>query len=153
MVLPVLTLILLGVMQFGLLFWSQVTLVQIARDTGRWAASQGWSCGGLNPVDPNAGANIADQANRVAARSTLFGWHTTANRLTLSSGPTYTNGPPPASGGGICPPITNQEVWAVSFELAHTVPVFIPFLADNGCSPECRHTLNAEVQFRMEPRP
>lgn len=150
LVLPVLVLIMLGVMQFGILFWSQITLTQIARDTGRWTVSQGWDCGGSVPVDPTAGAQITAQANAIAQRSTLFAW-SASNQLVLTAGPTYTDGPP--AGAIKCPPLTNQEVWNVSFEISHTVPVFIPFIATNGCSGGCERTLNTEVQFRMEPRP
>lgn len=150
LVLPVLVLIMLGVMQFGILFWSQITLTQIARDTGRWAVSQGWGCGGSAPVEPTAGAQILGQANAIADRSTLFAW-SASNQLVMSAGPTYTNGPP--AGGVKCPPLTNQEVWNITFELSHTVPVFIPFIATNGCAGGCERTLNTEVQFRMEPKP
>ena len=149
LVLPLLVLILMGVMQFGILFWSQITLTQIARDTGRWAVSQGWACGGSNPESGASAANISAQANAIANRSTLFGW-SASNPLTLTGDdPDYIG-----SGGAVaCPPLTNQEVWNISFELNHTVPVFIPFLATNGCAGGCERTLNTEVQFRMEPRP
>ena len=39
-ILPVFVLFLAGVIQFGILFWAQNTLTQIARDTGRWASTQ-----------------------------------------------------------------------------------------------------------------
>ncbi|HEX5147885.1 MAG TPA: TadE family protein, partial [Candidatus Limnocylindrales bacterium] len=39
-VFPVLFLIVAAIIQFGLIFWSQNTLTQVARDTGRWAATQ-----------------------------------------------------------------------------------------------------------------
>ena len=150
LVLPVLVLIMLGVMQFGILFWTQITLTQIARDTGRWTVSQGWSCGGTQPVDAAAGTNILAQANAIANRSTLFAWSAT-NPLTFASGPTYTNGPP--GGGTKCPPLTNQEVWNITFELQHDVPIFVPFIATNGCAGGCERALTSEVTFRMEPRP
>jgi Flp pilus assembly protein TadG len=137
LVLPLLVLILMGVMQFGLLFWTQITLTQIARDTGRWVASQ--------PTCVPATVNVGGQANAIAAKSTLFGWGA-GNQITLSSGPTYTNlTPPPGTSAG-CPPADNREIWNVSFELAHTVPVFMPMLGSTW-------TLRSEVQFRMEPGP
>src|SRR6185437_3612632 len=39
-VFPVMFLIVAAIIQFGLIFWAQNTLTQIARDTGRWAATQ-----------------------------------------------------------------------------------------------------------------
>ena len=149
LVLPVLVLIMVGVMQFGILFWTQITLTQIARDTGRWAVSQGWACGGSTPEDAASATNVAAQANLIAQRSTLFGW-SASNRLTLTGDdPDYTF----SAGATRCPPLTNQEVWNISFELNHTVPVFLPLIADNGCAGGCARTLTSEVQFRMEPRP
>ncbi len=144
LVLPLLVLIMTGVMQFGLLFWTQITLTQIARDTGRWTSTQIWTC---SPVAATAGTQVATQANLVAQRSTLFGW-SASNQVALSSGPTYT-----AVTGIVCPPDDNQQIWNVSFKLSHTVPVFIPFVATNGCVGGCARTLTSEVQFRMEPAP
>lgn len=137
LVLPLLVLIMMGVMQFGLLFWTQITLTQIARDTGRWVASQE-SC-------VPATVNVGGQANLIAARSTLFGWGA-SNPIGLSSGPTYTNLTPLPHTSTGCPPADNREVWNVTFELSHTVPVFMPLLGET-------FTLRSEVQFRMEPAP
>lgn len=149
LVLPVLVLIMLGVMQFGILFWTQITLTQVARDTGRWVASQTWACdGSLN--SGTATAAIAAQANLVANRSTLFGWGP-SSQLTVTE-LTYTE---VTRGAGAlvpeCPPIDNTHVWNVTFQINHTVPVFMPLVADSGC-PSCR-VMRSEVQFRMEPQP
>ena len=137
LVLPLLVLIMMGVMQFGLLFWAQITLTQVARDTGRWAASQD-SC---NP----ATVNIASQANAIAAKSTLFGW-SASNPIAISTGPTWTDRTPLPYNSVDCPPDDNREIWDISFELSHTVPVFLPVFGDT-------FTLRSEVQFRMEPAP
>jgi hypothetical protein len=127
----------MGVMQFGLLFWAQITLTQIARDTGRWVASQE-SCN-------SAAVNVGGQANAIAARSTLFGW-SAGNQLAVSAGPTWVDMTPPPGSSTPCPPDDNREIWNVTFELSHTVPVFLPVLGDTW-------TLRSEVQFRMEPAP
>ena len=136
LVLPLLVLILMGVMQFGLLFWAQITLTQIARETGRWVASQE-NC-------QAATVNVAGQANAIAANSTLFGWGA-SNPLSVSAGPTWTDLTP---GGAVtpCPPDDNRDIFNVTFELSHTVPVFLPVLGETW-------TLRSEVQFRMEPAP
>ena len=135
LVLPLLVLIMTGIMQFGLLFWAQITLTQVARDTGRWAVSQE-ACSA-------ATVNIAGQANAIAQRSTLFGW-SAANPITVSAGPTWTDSTP---GGALpCPPDDNRDIYHINFELSHTVPVFLPMLGPT-------FTLRSEVQFRMEPAP
>lgn len=136
LVLPLLVLIMTGIMQFGLLFWAQITLTQVARDTGRWAVSQE-SC------DPaSMSVNIAAQANAIADRSTLFGW-SLANPITVS-GLTYPDATP---GGALpCPPDDNREIYHINFELEHDVPVFLPGFGNTW-------TLHSEVQFRMEPAP
>ena len=36
LVFPILMIILGGIIQFGIIFWAQNTLTQVARDTGRW---------------------------------------------------------------------------------------------------------------------
>lgn len=136
LVLPLLVLILTGVMQFGLLFWAQITLTQIARDTGRWAVSQ--------EACSSATVNIASQANAIAAKSTLFGWGA-SNPLVISAGPTWTDVTP---GGAAtpCPPDDNRDIFNITFELEHDVPVFLPGFGNTW-------TLHSEVQFRMEPAP
>ena len=59
-VLPVLVLVIGGIIQFGAIFWSQQTLTQIVRDTGRWAATQ-TTCNDVSAV--------AATANSIAANS------------------------------------------------------------------------------------
>ena len=147
LVLPILVMIMLGVMQFGILFWTQITLTQVARDTGRWTSTQVWTCA-EGPVNSAAAAQVAAQANLIAQRSTLFGWSPT-NQVTLASGPTYDE----VAGTQVCPPDDNQQVWNVTFELSHDVVVFLPFVATNGCNPGCERALTSEVQFRVEPAP
>lgn len=125
-VFPVLMIILGGIIQFGILFWGQNTLTQIARDTGRWAASQ-ITC----PTD----TTVAPTANAIAATSSLIGYQTAAD-LTVSV----------SMSGDPCPVTDNQHVAYVTITLTHTVPVFFPWIPGNG-------TLTTSAQFRMEPAP
>jgi Flp pilus assembly protein TadG len=138
LVLPILILVLLGIMQFGLLFWSQITLSQVARDTGRWAATQTYS-----PCS-NGAAAVQTQATAIAGTSSLFAFPdypvTAPVSWTLSSG------------AAACPPPDNQTVWYVNITLSHNVPIILPFLADT-CTPSCTKTLGTTVQYRMEPLP
>ena len=77
---PILFLLVGGIIQFGLIFWSEQTLTQIARDTGRWAATQ-TSCSDR--------AAVASTANTIAGNSSLFGygsnWAASASDTSSSS--------------------------------------------------------------------
>ena len=121
---PVLMIIIGGIIQFGIIFWGQNTLTQIARDTGRWAASQ-TTC-------PTT-ANVISTANAIAANSSLIGYPASGIGLNVTT-------------SGTCPPANNQEVGYVRIELAHTVPVFFPWIPGNG-------NLSTSAEFRMEPAP
>jgi Flp pilus assembly protein TadG len=123
-VFPVLMLILGGIIQFGIIFWGQNTLTQIARDTGRWASTQ--------PICPTT-TNVTPTANLIAAASSLIGYQTSAD-LGVSV----------AMSGDPCPVATNAKVAYVTITLTHQVPLFFPFVPGNG-------NLSTSAQFRMEP--
>ena len=128
-VFPVLMLILGGIIQFGIIFWGQNTLTQIARDTGRWAATQ-QACT-TPPVD------VLGTAKSIAATSSLIG---------NSSGWTSPANVDVSWSGTPCPPNNNQNVAYVTITLHHQVPIFFPFVPGNG-------SLATSAQFRMEPKP
>jgi Flp pilus assembly protein TadG len=139
LVLPLLVLILLGIMQFGLLFWGQITLTQVARDAGRWAATQ-------EACDTAANrAALAAQASAIAVESSLYGYDGGAD-------PDLTITPSWAPNASPCPPADNSGVEWVTIGMTYRVDVFLPLIADT-CTPTCQRTLTTEVQFRMEPAP
>lgn len=138
-VLPLLVLILLGVMQFGLLFWGQITLTQVARDTGRWAATQQECDTADNRVA------LDTQARAIALESQLFGYDGGAD-------PNLTITPSWAPNADPCPPVDNTGIEWVTILMTYRVDVFLPLAADT-CTPVCQRTLTTEVQFRMEPEP
>jgi hypothetical protein len=143
LVLPLLLLIIFGIIQFGLLFWTQITLTQIARDAGRWAATQAGCADGTGADQ----ADVTGEAKRIADESWLFAYGgPTDPNLTVTA--TWDPSPPPDP----CPPADNQSVVWVRIGMNHTVPTFLPLLADT-CSPSCQRTLTTSVQFRMEPEP
>jgi len=113
-----------GIIQFGIIFWGQNTLTQIARDTGRWAASQ-LTC-------PTT-ASVQTTANNIAASSSLIGYTGGNIPLTVTT-------------SGTCPPTSNQQVGFVTISLTHQVPVFFPWVPGNG-------NLATSAEFRMEPAP
>lgn len=130
-VFPVMFLIVAAIIQFGLIFWAQNTLTQIARDTGRWAATQ-QDC---NPASATPGVVAA--ANSLAGSSALFGYRPVPGWSSPTNVTVSWSGAP-------CPPNSNQQVAWVTIRLTHQVPIFFPFLPVSD-------TLSTEAEFRMEP--
>lgn len=128
-VFPVLMLIIGGIIQFGIIFWGQNTLNQVARDTGRWAASQ-QTCGGAMV------GQIRTTARTIASRSSLIGYTAWPD---ANIGVSW-------SGATPCPPNNNQQTAWVQITLRHSVPIFFPFVPGNG-------NISTSTEFRMEPTP
>ena len=130
-VFPIMFLIIAAIIQYGLIFWSQNTLTQVARDTGRWAATQ-QECN-----TSAATTGIVGTANQLAATSSLFGytggWTSPTNVVV-----TWT------TASGTCPPTGNTQVSFVQITLKHQVPMFFPFLPVSN-------NLTTSAEFRMEP--
>jgi Flp pilus assembly protein TadG len=124
LVFPVLMLILGAIIQFGVIFWGQNTLTQVARDTGRWASTQ-TTC-------PTT-ATVQSTADAIASQSSLIGYPASGIGLAVST-------------SGTCPPTNNQQVGYVTIVLTHNVPLFFPWIPSNG-------TISTQAQFRMEPQP
>jgi hypothetical protein len=125
-----------AIVQFGIIFWGQNTLTQVARDTGRWASTQnGCSTGTVN---------VLTTAKSIAASSSLIGtsssWTSPANVDTTWSGDAGAPIPSP------CPPSNNQVVAFVTITIHHRVPIFFPWIPGDG-------NLTTVAQFRMEPHP
>jgi hypothetical protein len=134
LVFPVLMLIVAAIIQFGIIFCGQNTLTQVARDTGRWAASQ-VGC-------DTTSVNVLNTAKSIASSSSLIGnssgWTYGSGNNVFAEWATVT--------GTDCPPKDNQDVDYVTITLRHQVPVFFPWLPGNG-------NLTTSAQFRMEPKP
>lgn len=137
LVFPLLFLLVAAIIQFGMLFWAQNTLTQIARDTGRWAATQQKDCT-PGAADPALVTDVIAKANEIAAASSLFGYSTAWGPGNVDV--TWTVDDPSFS----CPPTGNQEVAFVHIGINHDVPIFFPFLPISG-------HLTTEAEFRMEP--
>lgn len=117
-----------GIIQFGIIFWGQNTLTQVARDTGRWASTQ-VACPTTSSVLPTA--------NTIAGQSSLIGytagsWNATNVNVAISGDP--------------CPVVSNAKVAYVTVTITHRVPIFFPFVPGNG-------NISTSAQFRMEPAP
>lgn len=129
LVFPILFLVFAAIIQFGLIFWTQNTLTQVARDTGRYASTQ-QACN-----TAAARTDILNQAKAIASNSALLGydgtWTSPANVDVQWSGAT-------------CPPVGNQQVAFVRITIHHRAPVFFTFLPVSG-------DLTTQAEFRMEP--
>lgn len=141
---PILLLLVGGIVQFGILFWGQNTLNQVARDTGRWAATSQLVCAGTATETDAAATAVVNRANAIAAQSSLIGYAdgswTSPENVQVSW--QDSNGVVPATAP--CPPNSNAEVRWVTVEINHHVPVIFPWIPGNG-------DLHTSTQFRMEP--
>ena len=138
LVMPVMFMVIAGIIQFGLIFWSQQSLTQIARDAGRWAATQTF-CDGNSSL-------VTQTANDIAENSMLFGysagqWSDGGTGATNKVAVTWT-----ADSGQACPPASNQDEAWVQVTIDHQIPVFFPFIPGDG-------QISTTAEFRMEPEP
>jgi Flp pilus assembly protein TadG len=106
-VFPIFMLILAGIIQLGVILWGQNTLNQLARDTGRYAAT----------LCPPAG---------VTAAQTMF---TTLS--TQAGGPWRNQTSVVAYSSTTCPIDNTTDVW-VTVTASFDAPVFFPVIPGNG---------------------
>ena len=132
-VFPVMFLLVAGILQYGLIFWAQNTLTQVARDTGRWAATQQVCNTGA------ATTGVVNTANSIAGSSALFGYSSGSWTSPTNVAVSWT------IDSGTCPPTANTQVSYVTIVLHHTIPLFFPWL------PGVNGNLTTQAQFRMEP--
>jgi Flp pilus assembly protein TadG len=144
-----------GLVQFGIILWTQNTITQVARDTARWAVTQS-----TNPCDsPASRTAVAGAANQLALGASMVDyspgmWSSASNIDALGS-----------EGVGVdwqsddstfaedCPPSDNATVWTVRIKVNHVVPIFIPgleFIAPACGSPG--FCLTSTTELRMEPK-
>lgn len=122
-----------AIVQFGVIFWGQNTLTQIARDTGRWASTQ-------NGCDTTS-VNVLATAKSIAASSSLIGSSSGWGPTDVVATWTTPDSPAPP-----CPPANNTQTWYVNITIHHRVPIFFPWIPGDG-------NLTTIAQFRMEPHP
>jgi hypothetical protein len=143
-----------GIVQFGVILWSQNTITQVARDTARYAVTLSDS-----PCDPVARPEVAAAADQLAVASSL---------MSYTSG-LWSSAPDIASlgteGVGVdwivptgyfdkdCPPSDNKIAVDVRIQINHVVPIFLPGL--QFVAPPCPgggFCLTTETEQRMEPK-
>lgn len=175
LILPILLMLVGGIIQYGVIFSTKHSLIQVGRDVGRWAATQSTDAAG-NPL-PTCRALATDsppqplaQANLIAQQSQLMAyadgvWNTT-NFTAYPLGtpmpapdPTLTEGVEVAwtIDSGVCPPASPAtDVAWVTVRLTHRAPVLLPgfpYLPGLGTcdSSGCYFVIRTTAEFRIEP--
>jgi Flp pilus assembly protein TadG len=169
LILPLLLMLVAGIIQYGVIFATKHALIQVARDTGRWAATQAYapcsSAATASPPEP------VSEADTIAQQSRLMGYATGEwNAGTLTAYPDNTPLPaePPNSEGvevvwsyavgQPCPTVDSTNVAWVTIRLVHRAPVLLPgfpYLPGLGTcdSSGCYLAVTTTARFRMEARP
>lgn len=166
-ILPIILVLTGGIIQLGTVIATKHSLIQIGRDVGRWAATQG-----VAPCEDLADDNQpAVRADEIAIESRLMGY--TAGTWT-GNFTSYGTSPMPSAGpvvpgievawerdaDGNCPPADSTKAAFVTVRLAHAAPVLLPgfdlALAQlpglGTCAGgECLLLITTTAQFRMEP--
>ncbi len=169
LILPILLLLVGGIIQYGVIFATKHSLIQVGRDAGRWAATQEF-----NPCSSAALAAPAQpltEADAIAQQSRLMGysagdWNagtftTYADNAALPATPPSTEGVEVVwsyGNGQPCPTINSTTAAYVTIRLSHRAPVLLPgiqFLPALGtCDPSgCYLAISTTARFRMEARP
>lgn len=144
-----------GLVQFGIILWSQNAVTQIARDTARYAVTLSDS-----PCDQaTTRGKVSTAANELAAGASLVSysagmWTSASTVAALGPEGVGADWSSPDSPFGIdCPPADNATVWLVKVRINHVVPIFVPGL--QFISPPCTSSgfcLSSETELRMEPK-
>jgi Flp pilus assembly protein TadG len=171
LILPILLMLVGGIVQYGIIFATKHSLIQVGRDVGRWAATQGYSpCSGA-ATDP-LGPQPVTQAHLIAQESRLMGYGGTAavwtaanftdyaDNATLPSTPPWTQGVEVVwtnTGTDPCPPVDSTDASWVTIRLTHRAPVVLPgfaYLPGLGTcdSDGCFFVVSTTSEYRMEPQ-
>jgi hypothetical protein len=147
-----------GLIQFGVILWSQNTINQVTRDTARWAVTQSSS-----PCNSSTmRAAVASTANALADKWSLIDHSAWPIAPGVSATPPrgvgvdwYAIDPPEdiTIFDSDCPPSDNRVPWAVEVRVNHTVPIFIPglqFIAPSCGAPG--FCISSTTELRMEPK-
>jgi Flp pilus assembly protein TadG len=144
-----------GIVQFGIILWSQNAITQVSRDTARWAVTQSAS-----PCDSGATraamGGVADQlARNVSLVSYSAGTWSSASTI-ASLGPEGVGADWQSVDSSFptdCPPSDNATVWTVRVRVNHVVPIFLPGL--QFIAPPCTASgfcITSTTELRMEPK-
>jgi TadE-like protein len=167
LVVPVLLLMLGGAVQLGVIFAAKSSMVQIARDTARWSATQIYTP--CNTAGTGTPPQPLTQADSTALTSGLIGyqagtWSATnftvyPDNMALPATPPNTEGVEAvwSYASGSCPTTNNTVVAYVTIRISHQLPLFLPglwIIAGGSCGGSgCFLASSATAMFRMEPPP
>jgi hypothetical protein len=154
-----------GLVQFGLILWSQNSITQVARDTARYQVTLSTPCN-----TSASRASVANTANTLAIQTSLMSyssglWSAVPAPKISALGPEgvgvdwFQDGVeadsqlpnPPFSVD--CPPADNLSVWTVRVRVNHVIPIFLPGL--QIIAPPCAadgFCISSETELRMEPK-
>jgi Flp pilus assembly protein TadG len=144
-----------GLVQFGLILWSQNSISEIARDTARYAVT-------LSDSPCDAGTTrtkVATAADQLARQTSLMSYSTglwaTAPSISAlgSEGVGVDWQSPDSTFPTDCPPSDNLTVWTVRVRVNHVIPIFLPGL--QIIAPPCGgggFCITTETELRMEPK-
>ena len=168
LVLPILLLLVGGIIQYGVIFATKHSLVQVGRDVGRWAATQTFNpCSSAATQTP---AQPVTEADVIAQQSALLGyaggsWNS-GNFVVYPDNSAMPAAPPSAEGvevvwsyqTGPCPTVNSTTAAFVTIRLSHRAPVILPgfpYLPSLGtCDASgCYLAITTTAEFRMEPPP
>lgn len=168
LVAPVLLLLVGGAVQYAFIIGAKHSLIQIARDTARWASTQST----YNPCDHAAtddptqpqpltrADELAVSAGLVAYSSGTWHGDPSGNFIygttPLPAAPPFKEGVEVAWTGAACPTIDNTTTAWVTVRLSHRVPIFLPgawFIPGLCDGSGCDLSLSSSAVFRMEPPP
>lgn len=143
-----------GIIQFGVVLWSQNAVGSIARDTARWAVTQ--------PAHPceTAGhrADLAATAGKLAEQARLLGytaglWTSAPSITAMSDEGVGVDWDIPTGLSADCPPSHNDKEIFVKVRVSHGVPIFFPGL--QFIAPPCGvpgFCVSSTTELRMEPK-
>jgi len=164
LILPVLLMLVGGIVQYGMIFATKHSLIQVGRDLGRWASTQPYDPCDAAAADPT-GAQPVTRADEMAQESRLMGytagdWNDSpASFMSYGVDGVMSSTPPSDEAvevvwtidtGSRCPPADNRDVAWVTIRLTHRAPVVLPgfpWLPGLGDF----FVISTTATFRMEP--
>jgi Flp pilus assembly protein TadG len=172
LVAPVLLLLVGGAVQYAFIIGAKHSLIQIARDTARWASTQSTYV----PCDLAATSTPAQpltRADELAVSAGLVAyaagtWHGPVNNPpgNFLAGTTPLPATPPfkeglevawtGATGVACPTADNSTTVWVTVRVSHRVPIFLPgawFVPGLCDGSGCDLSLSSSAVYRMEPPP
>jgi TadE-like protein len=146
-----------GLVQFGIILWSQNAITEVARETARWAVTQSASPCDSAPAR-TAVATVADKLARGASLVSYANgsWSSASTITSLGDEGVGVDWLEPGVVNPFatdCPPSDNASVWTVRVQVNHVIPIFIPglqFIAPACGSPG--FCLSSTTELRMEPK-